>query len=285
MYRAGFAAEHNIYHVHWVEDGLEKVQSFDGTQAFTKWLNANPDKTHWVENETHIENEQASLYNTHSILKSIAEELQVDKENDLIVYLSGPTNYRLGVATIKPYKGNRDPNKKPVHAPAIKELLRNRYGAITTDGIEADDAMAIAHCAMPDMESVIATIDKDLDTVPGLHYNFAKEKKEERSYYVTPEEARIKFWKQMITGDTIDNIPGVPRAGPAKADKVLSEWDGVDESIAYSLVRPLYVQSYGEKADEALLEMGRLLWIRRKPDEWWTPPTSTEAFHSTDGQK
>jgi 5'-3' exonuclease len=276
VYRAGFAAEHNIYHVHWVEDGLEKVQSFDGKKAFAKWLDANPGKNHWVENETQVEPEQACLYNVHSILKSIANDLQVDKENDLIVYLSGPTNYRTGVATIKPYKGNRDPTKKPVHAPAIKELMRNRYNAITTDGIEADDAMATAHYAMwqqDEMSSVIATIDKDLDTVPGLHHNFAREKPEERSYYVTPEEARIKFWKQMITGDTIDNIPGIPGAGPSKADKALGGWDGVDEREAYEIVRGLYVQSYKDKADEALLEMGRLLWIQRKPDDWWNPPS------------
>jgi hypothetical protein len=275
-YRAGFAAEHNLYHVHWMEDGVERSTSFDGAKGYKTWQAANPGLAHWVDNETHVEPVEASIFNIHSILKSIAEELQVNKDADLIVYLSGPTNYRNGIATIKPYKGNRDPTKKPVHAAAIKELLRNRYGAITTDGIEADDAMAIAHCASAYNESIIATIDKDLNTIPGLHYNFVTKE----SYNVDEREAKLNFWRQMITGDTVDNIPGVPGAGPAKAKKWLGAYEELGSCTlelldlrCYEVVQPLYVQGYGDKADEVLLEMGRLLWIRRKPDEWWTPPT------------
>lgn len=271
-YRAGYAAEHTLYHVHYKVGGKQKTKTFDGAKEYKAFLEEREfgPLDYLVETEVVVEDEKAALYNVRSIIQSIADDLQVDPETELRVYLTGPNNYRSGVATIKPYKGNRDPNKKPVHAPAIKEYMRGRYNAIVSDGQEADDEMAIAHLATPgwETESVIATIDKDLDTIPGRHYNFVTKE----AYYIDEAEARKFFWCQMIAGDPVDNVPGIPGMGMVKAKKYLADWDGIDERIAYDKVRALYVQSYGDKSDEALLEMGRLLYIRRRPDEWWQPP-------------
>jgi hypothetical protein len=38
----------------------------------------------------------------------------------------------------------------------------------------------------------------------------------------------------------------------------------------------LYVQAYDDKADDAIVEMGRLLYIRQRPDEWWNPPKEAD---------
>jgi hypothetical protein len=290
VYRAGYAAEHNFYHVHYMEDGKEHIQTFDGAKGKEAFLKSRDFGAagYWVENETKVENEEAALYNTRSIIRDIADSLKVDLETEVKVYLSGPTNYRLGIATIKPYKGNRDPTKKPVHAAAIKELIRNRYDTKVSDGQEADDDMAQAHVHLWtfDPEStVIATIDKDLDTVPGLHYNFVTKE----SYVVTPREAKVNFWKQMITGDTVDNIPGIPKAGPAKAAKLLDGFlteevpFGELELCMYKVVREEYRKSYKDKADEALLEMGRLLFIRHDGIDWWGPPNDGRGGWNTGG--
>lgn len=271
-YRAGYSVEHNVYHVH-LADG--SVTSFDGAKEYKKFVE---DKglgpsDFWLTNETQVEPVEAALMNVHSIIKGIKQDLQVTEE-ELRFYLSGPGNYRNGIATIAPYKGNRDPDKKPVHAGAIKALIRDRYGATTTTDEEADDAIGIAHKALyiQDPEgTVIATIDKDLDTVPGLHYNFVTK----TTYNVSPNEARKFFWRQMLTGDTVDNIPGIKGIGPKRADAILKGWDGEDDYVGYELVRPLYVTCYGEEADSALLEMGRLLRIRQEENEWWQIPTKT----------
>lgn len=280
VYRAGFACEKTLYHVHYLGGGKERIRTFDGAKEYKSFI----DETdfgpagHWVETELRVEPEEAALYNVRSILRSIADDLQVDLDEEVKVYLSGPENYRIGVATLKPYKGNRDPTKKPVHAPAIKELLRNRYNCKVSDGQEADDDMAQAHFQLwtldPD-STCIATIDKDLDTIPGMHYNFAKKEK----YIVTPREAKLNFWKQMLTGDTVDNIPGIPGVGHSKAKKLLGDLYVQDdrplsevEKAAYDIVLAEYQKAYGEKADEALLEMGRLLFIRHDGIDWWTPP-------------
>lgn len=281
VYRAGYSAEHNFYHLHYMEDGTEVIKSFDGAKDYKAFIVGKDfgASGYWVENETRVEPEESALYNTRSILRTIADDLQVEMD-DLRLYLSGKENYRLGIATIKPYKGNRDPTKKPVHAPAIKELLRNRYGAKTSDGQEADDDIAIAHMAAFEddpLGTIICTIDKDLDTVPGFHYNFVTK----TNYYVSHREAIVNFWKQMVTGDTVDNIPGIPGAGKVAAQKLLGDLVPDDSGIqtdalplvCYARVRPLYERAYAEKADEALLEMGRLLYIRHKEDVWWQAPT------------
>ena len=269
VYRAGFAAEHTYYHVHYMEDGKQETQTFDGAKEYKAFIEERDfgPLDYTVETEFSVEDESAALYNVKSIVRSIADDLQVDLDTEVFVYLSGGTNYREGVATIKPYKGNRADKPKPVHAPAIKQFIRSRYNTIVSDGQEADDDMAIAHYTLWEVDpdsSVIATIDKDLNTIPGRHYNFATKE----AFIVTPEEADKFFWQQMVSGDTVDNIPGIPKWGKIKAAKFVEEnWPNI-----YPAVRSLYVQAYPEDPDKALLEMGRLLYIRKRPDEWWNPP-------------
>lgn len=269
VYRAGYAAEHTLYHVHYRDGGQQKTETFDKAkehQAFLEEKNWAP-TDYWVETEFVVEDESAAIYNVRSIIGSIADDLGVDLDTEVFVYLSGPENYRNGIATIKPYKGNRDPDRKPVHAPAIKDYMRRKYNCIISNGQEADDDMASAHYAIWEVNpegSVIATIDKDLDTVPGMHYNFVTKE----SYLVTPEEAERFFWQQMVSGDPVDNIPGVPGWGRIKAAKFVDKhWPNIVPAV-----RDLYVQSYGDKAEDAMLEMGRLLYIRKRSDEWWTIP-------------
>jgi DNA polymerase-1 len=282
VYRAGFAAEHTLYHLHYYADGKQATKTFDGAkeyEAFLKDKDWSP-VDYWVEPEIMVEPEEAAVYNVRSILRSICEDLQIDPETELRVYLSGETNFRNGVATIKPYKGNRDKSRKPVHAPALKDYVRRAYNCKTSDGQEADDDMAIAHfdmfCKDPD-STVISTIDKDLNMIPGLHYNFVTKE----SYYVQPFEGLLNFYRQCLTGDTTDNIPGIRGVGPVKAGKLIP--DDADPGAALHAVRGAYREAYGDDAEKVLLEVGRLLWIRRNHDEWWSPPDGDHGADRSDG--
>lgn len=265
VYRAGFAAEHTHWKVEWGEYSRE----FESRSLLNAFLEEEGIGKLECVITSRVEAEPVghALFNARSLVRSVEEKMQAD---ELILYLSGPTNYRTGIATIKPYKGNRDPDHKPVHAAAIKAMYRREYNVKTSDGQEADDDMAIAHYALwlrDPNSTVIATIDKDLDMVPGLHYNFVKGE----TYVIEPLEGLRIFYAQMLKGDTVDNIPGVPGIGPAKASKALAECK--TEWEMYQATRTLYVQGYGDKADEALLENGRLLWMRRHENEWWNTPT------------
>lgn len=264
VYRAGFAAEHTFWKVEW--NGYSR--EFESRSLLNTFLEEQGiGKLECViTSRVEAEPEGHALFNARSLVRSVEEKLQAD---ELILYLSGPTNFRDGIATLRPYKGNRDPAHKPVHAAAIKAMYRREYNVKTSDGQEADDDMAMAHYALwlrDPYSTVIATIDKDLDMIPGLHYNFVKDK----TYEIEPMEGIKNFYSQMLKGDTVDNIPGVPGIGPAGASKALAECK--TEWEMYQAVLALYVQSYGDTAHDALLENGRLLWMRRHENEWWSPP-------------
>jgi len=208
-----------------------------------------------------------ALHNVGTLMTNILEKCGAGQD-DLTTWLSGPSedNFRKKIATIKPYKGNRKDAWRPTYENEIREYIIRKWNGVVTKGQEADDAMGIAQCALPYGSSVIVTIDKDLDMIPGLHYNFVTNTK----YVVDDQTAAWLFWKQMLTGDTTDNIPGCPGIGEKKAEAALQEvWD--DEEAMRMVVWTLYVQGYGYAAYPALLENAGLLWIRRKEGQLWHP--------------
>lgn len=268
VYSAGFACEHTF----WTSTYDGQSREFESRKdmlAFNEERGLLPG-TYVVAQRREVEPLPNALYNVRSIVNATAEAMQVDPKEEVLVYLSGPTNFRNGVATIKPYKGNRDPAHKPVHAAEIKAMIRREYDTRTSEDEEADDQIAYEHYAdwlRDPHSSVIATVDKDLDMIPGLHFNFRKKE----SYYVTPEEGLWNFYKQCLTGDTTDNIPGIYGIGDVKAAKLLPDV-GATEGDLYRTVVQEYAKAFGDTAGERLLEVGRLLWIRREPGQWWNPP-------------
>ena len=180
--------------------------------------------------------------------------------DDWKLYLTGSSNYRFNIATTAVYKGNRVA-PKPQHLPALRKHLVDEWGAIIVEGIEADDAVATHATELGYNNSVIVSVDKDLDQVPGWHYNFVKD----IAYHITPEEGMYRFYKQILTGDSADNIIGLKGIGPVKADKILDECD--TEVKLYNAC----VQAY-DGNEERVLENARLLWLRRYEGQMWEPP-------------
>lgn len=280
VYRCGFAAERTEYAVRYRDDAYDEdvviwAESHKGAQAIRESLEykgLTPEVTPHV----NLEPVQNALYNVRSMIGTALEDLQTN-EDEVVICLSGPDNFREELATLKPYKGNRDPDHKPRHGPAIKEYMCKHWAWTLSDNEEADDVMGYLQYAAwqeDPFDSVIVTVDKDLDMIPGLHYNPVKRE----SYFVSEEQANALFWTQLLSGDGVDNIPGIPGVGKVKAAKAMEEawhWSAAecfDEEKAYEIALALYVQSYGEEdAYKYLLENGRLIWIRRQKDELWTP--------------
>ena len=179
-------------------------------------------------------------------------------------YLTGKNNYRSEIATEQAYKGNRKDARKPVHYDSLREYLVSKWGFTVIDGQEADDAMGIKAYELPEDSSCIMTIDKDLDMIRGWHYNFVKED----LYYVTEKEAIKNFYIQILTGDRVDNIPGLKGVGPVKAKKILENC--TTEKSLFKAVS----EKYDHDIDK-LTERGRLLWIRRKEKQLWKPPNTS----------
>lgn len=174
------------------------------------------------------------------------------------LYLTGSNNFRKEIATSYPYKGNRT-TPKPEYLPAVRDHLVQKWGAIITEGQEADDAIAIEATKFGD-NCVMISIDKDFRQIPGNHYNFVKRE----HFYVTPEDGLRFLYKQILMGDNTDNIIGLYGIGPKKADKMLEEC--TTEQEMYNVA----VEAY--ENEERVIENARLLYLRRKENELWLPP-------------
>ena len=190
------------------------------------------------------------------------EELVMRPEvGDYKGFLTGSNNYRNEIAKTAPYKGNRT-GDKPIHYEILREYLRSAWAFTEVQEQEADDAIGIAAYEFESVDDyLIMTLDKDLDMIRGWHYNFVKNNK----YLIEEYEGIVNFYKQMLTGDRVDNIVGLKGIGPKKAEKLLK--DCKTEQELYDAVLKAY-----DNATERVLENGRLLWIRRKPNEMWNPP-------------
>jgi 5'-3' exonuclease len=70
----------------------------------------------------------------------------------------------------------------------------------------------------------------------------------------------------LLTGDGVDNIPGLKGIGPKKAAKILK--DCVTEQELYKAVLEAYDGNV-----EYLTEQGQLLWLRREKGQLWQPPS------------
>lgn len=176
------------------------------------------------------------------------------------VYLTGKGNFRETVATIKPYKGNRS-SEKPLYYEKIREYFIDKHNAEVSEGEEADDLLGIYQTD----DTCICTIDKDLWTVPGIHFNFKNAVLED----VTKEESVYNLQYQHLLGDRVDNIPGINGMGPVKTEKALRD---KSEDKRWEVIADLYKKEYGEDWERCLLEVGTLLYIRQEKDEVWKLP-------------
>lgn len=203
--------------------------------------------------------ESAALDTLDGFITDLMVEHKLDKCMQFEFYLTGKKNYRNDIAVTKPYKGNRKGKDKPVHLQALRDHLVSAWDAIVSDGCEADDLLSIRQHQLGD-DSVIVSLDKDLNMVPGWHYNFVKDD----LYYVDPAEGMHNFYTQLLTGDMTDNIQGVYRCGPKKAEKLLADCSTEQEYWDVCL------EEHGSY--DRALEDARLLWMQTVEGELWLPP-------------
>ena len=134
LYSCGFAAEESVYET---EDGEVHATP---TQA-KKWIEAEGISSEIIK-RTEAEAVSHPLRLAKNLLLRVKEATDAD---ELRLFLTGSKNFRVDIATIKPYKGNR-PDSKPLHYQAIKDYLIGKWGAEVTTGYEADDKLSIEQC-------------------------------------------------------------------------------------------------------------------------------------------
>lgn len=219
-----------------------------------------------IEHHRDVEPLNNALHNVDTVVESL-----LDKFDKLELYLTGSDNFRQKIATVLPYKGNRSPFGKPVHYKEIRRYLREKYGAVVVNGMEADDAMGIRATGDDAKDTCIITTDKDLDMIPGNHFNWVKDKR----YEINGTEAARNFYKQVLTGDRVDNIPGIYGIGPKGAERIIDQFS--NERAMWQACRQEWYKHYpdgysGKSAGAVCLEVAKLLWIARTGRERFEEP-------------
>lgn len=126
------------------------------------------------------------------------------------------------------YKANRtkrvDPMRKWVSM--VRSYLLKSEFAKVHDNFEADDLVADRAKEIGHSKCVICSPDKDLKQIAGIHYSYYKHPQKDEYEgldVITEKEAELFLLKQVLMGDSSDNIKGLPNVGNVKADKILQE--------------------------------------------------------------
>lgn len=213
-----------------------------------------------MDNTIHILVDADSIYfkaacvtkKKHEIRKVIKRKM-VEIERDcsffftdikMMVAVKGIGNFRFDF--LEDYKGVR-PDLEDDMKEALNygnQFMLEHYDTVAADNMEADDLVSVwAHqCWENGLNYIIAHIDKDLNMIPGPHYNFDKQD----LYEISPDEGYYKFMHQCLTGDRTDNIKGIKGIGPKKADKILEScgsrlemWTSVKDAWSNSPLEPI----------------------------------------------
>lgn len=220
VYRTGFAVEKKWY---WVLDSEDfPVRRFRYKKDAIKWINK--EDGYNITEEVVVEPIENAL---QIIKRTIDGILNRYKSKEYAIFLSteGAITFRHKI--YPEYKANRDSSHKPIYYSEIRDFLYKKYDACLSIGVEADDDVSIDawHWYLRDTHYIVCSNDKDLNQVPGLHYNYQHHKE----YFVTVKEAQLSLYKQLLTGDPVDNIPGIPKIGPVTADKLVKECKNLQE--------------------------------------------------------
>jgi len=204
------------------------------------------------------EDKEQARQNFDELYNSIIEDLFA---TDYAMALGGPSNFRVDL--YPEYKANRSKSKstRPDWFLDLKSDIANEYDScILTEHCEADDMVRVwaTQCLEADKDFVVVSVDKDLDCIAGKHYNPRKS----IIYDVETDYAEKHYWTQMLTGDSTDNIPGLPGIGPKKAEKLLEGISNYKEAVCKA-----YNEFYAEKGYEYLISNGRLIHIWRYIDD------------------
>ncbi|MBD3400021.1 MAG: DNA polymerase I [Candidatus Coatesbacteria bacterium] len=192
------------------------------------------------------------------------------------------------------YKANRPPT--PPELPPQMERLRELYPAlgwpvVEVPGYEADDAIAALTREARDAgyEVLIFTGDKDLMQLIGpavrhiAHGRKGEESLRDADYVrekfgVAPEKMRDLL---ALTGDTVDNLPGVPGVGPKKAAGLLEEYGDLESIFDHAdEVKGKLGEKLREHEEEA-----RLTWRLVGLDEETPVPGLDELRLSAPGDE
>lgn len=199
-------------------------------------------------------------------VENIKEQAKAD---EVTMCISHQNNFR---KLLNPeYKANRKATRKPMCFVPAKEYVMKNYHYEIQPWLEADDVIGILATYDNGEERIVVSEDKDLLTIPGMHWDI----KNQTLWEQDKDTADYLFYKQALTGDSVDNYQGCPGIGPKKAEKILNECEdfGFEPKHVWKAIVTAY-ENAGLNEDDALLQarMARILrhgeYVMSEPIYW-----------------
>jgi len=194
-------------------------------------------------------------------LDNAIKDIMTETESDTAwTYIKGVGNFRNNWESYKAHRKDAIP-------PDVKGRILLMYDyakefAFECDNAEADDYVTLTakQCRDQGKSYVIAHIDKDLNCIPGNHYNFRKKE----FYKVSPEEGYRFMMRQILMGDSTDGIGGIKDVGPIKA---LNYTKDVPVEKLLGEVLSIWKDKVGSGWEAAFVECANLIYMRESVED------------------
>ncbi|HUH39701.1 MAG TPA: DNA polymerase I [Castellaniella sp.] len=183
-----------------------------------------------------------ALYGVISMLRRLFEDYKNRADYGACVFDAPGGSFREQLYPL--YKAHRPSMPEDLRAqiPAIHEAAAALgWTVIVQPGVEADDVIGTLarQAAQRDFYTIISTGDKDLAQLVNDRVELINTMSSERQdpagvmqRFGVPPERIVDFL--MLTGDAIDNVPGVTKVGPKTAAKWLTTYGDIDGLIAHA---------------------------------------------------
>lgn len=231
-----------------------------GSETAVNWGGETDDDCMWQVTA----NETKAKADLHAEIDNLMSSLDADA---YVLALTDTLNWRHGV--LPSYKGNRASVRKPLILPQMRAYMRDSLDAWQRPGLEGDDILGILSGLRDRFpgERIVVTVDKDLSTVPGLHYR--PHRSVLGAFEVTEASADRFHLLQGIAGDPTDGYSGCPSWGMKTAEEWLAD--------PYELVAEKFTQHKGKFAG-----VERTRYVKAKSRSLWPSILSLYAKEGLD---
>ncbi|MEO6800002.1 MAG: DNA polymerase I [Rhodanobacter sp.] len=161
---------------------------------------------------------------------------------DYLAFVSDAPGPTFRDALYDQYKANRPPMPNDLRAqvdPMLAIVGALGFPILRVAGVEADDVIGtlVVQARKLGIEVEVSTGDKDMAQLVGPHVTLVNTMSNTvmdsdgvmEKFGVRPDQI-IDFL--ALTGDSVDNVPGVPKCGPKTAAKWLAQFDSLDGVMA-----------------------------------------------------
>lgn len=172
-----------------------------------------------------------------------------------IFTVEGKGNFRL---KYDPHYKSHRPTEKPMYFQDLKNVLIVEYEALISVNIETDDYCSLLMEQCKHLNPILAHIDKDLNQIQGMHYNYGKDT------FFEIDEKLSYYWLafQLLTGDSVDSkITGIKNIGKVKANAILDNVENYKDYIGVVLNK--YIEVYGYNGIELFYKNYKILSLLR----------------------